>query len=197
VRAFIRYHGLRHPAELSRSEVESFLAWLAAERQVSASTHRQALSALLFLYQQVLGLTLPWMGEIGRPHTERRVPVVLSPDEVSRLLAALAAQPQHGRLLGLLGQLLYGTGMRLLEGLRLRVKDVEFEQRAIIVREGKGSKDRVVMLPASLDLPLRAHLADVKAQWQLDRAQGLAGVLCPAPWRSSTRELQNRVRGTV
>ncbi|MBK7261947.1 MAG: integron integrase [Rubrivivax sp.] len=179
VRAFIRYHGLRHPAELSRSEVESFLAWLAAERQVSASTHRQALSALLFLYQQVLGLTLPWMGEIGRPHTERRVPVVLSPDEVSRLLAALAAQPQHGRLLGLLGQLLYGTGMRLLEALRLRVKDVEFEQRAIIVREGKGSKDRVVMLPASLDLPLRAHLADVKAQWQLDRAQGLAGVHLP------------------
>ena len=179
VRAFIRYHGLRHPAELSRAEVEAFLAWLAAERQVSASTHKQALSALLFLYQQVLGLKLPWMGEIGRPHTDRRVPVVLSPDEVGRLLAALARPSRQGPLLGLLGQLLYGTGMRLLEALRLRVKDLEFEQRAIIVREGKGAKDRVVMLPASLDAPLREHLADVKAQWQLDRAQGLAGVHLP------------------
>jgi integron integrase len=179
VRAFVRYHGLRHPAELSRAEVESFLSWLAAERQVSASTHKQALSALLFLYQQVLGLNLPWMGEIGRPHADRRLPTVLSPDEVAALLAALQAQPRTGPVLALLGRLLYGTGMRLLEGLRLRVKDIEFEQRAIIVREGKGSKDRVVMLPASLERPLRDHLADVKAQWQLDRARGVPGVHLP------------------
>lgn len=179
VRTFIHYHGLRHPAELSRPEVEAFLGWLAAERQVSASTHKQALSALLFLYQQVLGLQLPWMGEIGRPREERRLPVVLSPDEVSALLAALQAQPRHGPMLALCGRLLYGTGMRLLEGLRLRVKDVEFEHRAIVVRQGKGAKDRVVMLPASLEAPLRAHLAEAKALWQLDRARGVPGVQLP------------------
>jgi integron integrase len=179
VRAFIRYHGLRHPADLSRPEVEAFLAWLAAERQVSASTHKQALSALIFLYQQVLGQRLPWMGEIGRPRTEKRLPVVLSPDEVSSVLQALHAQARVGPVLGLLGQLLYGTGMRLLEGLRLRVKDIEFTQRAIIVREGKGTKDRVVMLPASIEAALRGHLADVKAQWQLDRSRSLAGVHLP------------------
>lgn len=179
VRAFIRYHGLRHPAELSRPEVEGFLTWLAAERQVSASTHKQALSALLFLYQQVLGLQLPWMGEIGRPREERRLPVVLSPDEVSALLAALQAQPRLGPMLGLFGRLLYGTGMRLLEGLRLRVKDVEFDHRAIVVRQGKGAKDRVVMLPASLEAPLRDHLAEVKALWQLDRSRAVPGVHLP------------------
>lgn len=179
VRSFIHYHGLRHPAELSRPEVEAFLSWLAAERRVSASTHKQALSALLFLYQQVLGLQLPWMGEIGRPREERRLPVVLSPDEVSALLAALHAQPRHGPMLGLCGRLLYGTGMRLLEGLRLRVKDVEFEHRAIVVRQGKGAKDRVVMLPASLEAPLRAHLAEAKALWQLDRSRAVPGVHLP------------------
>jgi integron integrase len=179
VRAFIRYHGLRHPADLSRPEIEAFLTWLAAERQVSASTHRQALSALLFLYQRVLGLNLPWMGEIGRPRTDRRLPVVLSADEVSRLFGALQALPHHGATLVLLGQLLYGTGMRLLEALRLRVKDIEFNHRAIIVRQGKGAKDRVVMLPASLEAPLRAQLAHVHAHWQLDREQSLAGVQVP------------------
>ncbi len=178
-RAFIRFHGLRHPAELSRPEVEAFLTWLAAERQVSASTHKQALSALLFLYQQVLGLHLPWMGEIGRPREERRLPVVLSPDEVAAVLAELSAQPQHGPVLGLVGRLLYGTGMRLLEALRLRVKDLEFDHRAIVVRQGKGGKDRVVMLPDTLQPALQAHLADVKALWQLDRAQGLPGVHLP------------------
>lgn len=179
VRAFVRYHGLRHPAELSRPEVEAFLAWLAAERRVSASTHKQALSALLFLYQQVLGLSLPWMGEIGRPREERRLPVVLTPDEVAAVLSALQAQPRHGPMLALVGRLLYGTGMRLLEGLRLRVKDLEFDHRAVVVREGKGSKDRVVMLPASLEAPMRAHLADLKALWQLDRSRAVAGVHLP------------------
>ena len=179
VRAYIHFHGLRHPSELSRPEVESFLTWLAAERQVSASTHKQALSALLFLYQQVLGLQLPWMGEIGRPREERRLPTVLTADEVAAVLAALQTQPRHGPMLGLLGRLLYGTGMRLLEGLRLRVKDIEFDHRAIIVREGKGAKDRVVMLPASLEAELHRQLADTKALWQLDRARGVAGVQVP------------------
>ena len=176
VRAFIRYHGLRHPAELSHPEVEAFLSWLAAERQVAPATHRQALSALLFLYQKVLRLDLPWMGEIGRPRTERRLPVVLSRDEVAALLAQLPAAPvPHG----VLGRLMYGTGMRLLEALRLRVKDIDFERRAIVVRQGKGAKDRVVMLPAALEAPLREQLAASHALWAADRASGQAGVEVP------------------
>jgi integron integrase len=174
VRAFIRYHRLRHPAEMSRHEVEDFLTWLATDRAVAPSTHNQALSALLFLYQKVLGLSLPWMTDVGRPRHPQRLPVVLSHDEVSRTLGALAPGPHR-----LLGQLLYGTGMRILEGLRLRVKDVEFERRAIIVREGKGAKDRVVMLPAALEEPLRAQMAAAHALWAADRAQGLAGVQVP------------------
>lgn len=178
VRGFIRFHGLRHPAELAQPEVEAFLTWLATERQVAAATHRQALSALLFLYQQVLRQPVPWMGDIGRPRTERRLPAVLSPDEVARVLAALDAQPD-GALAGLFGRLLYGTGMRLLEGLRLRVKDIDFDRRAIVVREGKGAHDRVVMLAASLEAPLQQALARHRAVWQADRARGLAGVHVP------------------
>jgi integron integrase len=173
VRAFVRFHGLRHRAGLGGSEVAAFLAWLADERQVSASTHRQALSALLFLYQKVLGQQVPWMQDIGRPRTEARLPVVLSHDEVARVLAALDGQHR------LFGQLLYGTGLRLLEGLRLRVKDIDFDRRAIIVREGKGAKDRVVMLPASLEQPLRQQLASSHALWSADRAAGVAGVQLP------------------
>jgi len=175
VRAYIRYHGLRHPAELSGAEVEAFLSWLAAERQVSPSTHKQALSALLFLYQKVLGQRMPWMDEIGRPQRQARLPVVLSHDEVARLLAALDASP----VLQLFGQLLYGTGLRLMEALRLRVKDIDFERRAIVVREGKGGKDRVVMLPAALEAPLRAQLAQAHRLWAADRAAGIAGVQLP------------------
>lgn len=173
VRAFVRFHDLRHPAELGHGAVESFLTWLATEQQVSVSTHKQALSALLFLYQKVLRLSVPWLNEITRPQRAPRLPVVLSQDEVARVLAAL---PDDHRLFG---HLLYGTGMRLLEGLRLRVKDIEFEQRAIIVREGKGAKDRVVMLPASLDAPLRHQLSAAHALWSADRAAGVAGVQVP------------------
>jgi integron integrase len=180
VRMFIRFHGLRHPAELSRPEVEAFLTWLAYERQVAPSTHRQALSALVFLYQKVLRQDLPWMAEIGRPQTQRRLPVVLTPDEVARLITQLDEQQ---RLLdtphGLLGRLLYGTGMRLLEGLRLRVKDIDFDRRAVVVREGKGAKDRVVMLPAALEAPLRAQLAQTHAIWAADRARAVPGVQVP------------------
>jgi integron integrase len=178
VRAFVHYHGLRHPAELSGAEVEAFLSWLAADRQVAPSTHRQALSALLFLYQKVLKVSMPWMAEIGRPQAPQRLPVVLSHDEVARVLAAL---PEVTAVPGvaLLGQLLYGTGMRLMEALRLRVKDIDFDRRAIVVREGKGGKDRVVMLPAALESPLRRHLAEVHRQWAADRAAGVAGVHLP------------------
>ncbi len=175
VRAFVRFHGLRHPAELSRMDIEAFLVWLATERQVSPSTHNQALSALLFLYQKVLNLPLPWLTDIGRPQAQRRVPVVLSHDEVARVLQALGTQgPQR-----LLAELLYGSGLRLLEGLRLRVKDIEFDRRALIVRHGKGGKDRVVMLPAALEPALREQLALSHALWTADRAAGLAGVVMP------------------
>ncbi|MGM9485855.1 integron integrase [Ideonella sp. YS5] len=174
VRAFIRFHGLKHPRSLGRAEIESFLTWLAAERQVSPSTHKQALSALLFLYQQVLGQKdLPWMSELGRPKRQVRLPVVLTHAEVSRLLATL---PDEHRLVG---RLLYGTGMRLLEGLRLRVKDVDFARQVIIVRDGKGGKDRVVMLPAALEGPLKAQLRLAHGLYRADREAGLAGVHLP------------------
>lgn len=180
VRAFIRFHDLRHPAELSQPEVEAFLTWLAADRQVAAGTHRQALSALLFLYQKVLRQQLPWMAEIGRPRQERRLPAVLSHHEVHALLDALDGQQQlSGNPHGVVGRLLYGTGMRLLEGLRLRVKDIDFDRRAVVVREGKGRKDRVVMLPAALEQPLREQLAHAQQVWHADRAEGLPGVHMP------------------
>ena len=173
VRSFVHFHGLRHPSELGAVEVEAFLSWLAVDRQVSVSTHKQALSALLFLYQKVLGLSVPWLQEIGRPQRPPRLPVVLSHDEVARVLAALPVEHQ------LFGQLLYGTGMRLVEALRLRVKDIDFTRRAIVVREGKGGKDRVVMLPGALDQPLRRQLAAAQAVWTADRAADVAGVLLP------------------
>ena len=187
VRSFVRFHDLRHPRDLAQPEIEAFLGWLATDRNVSPSTHRQALSALLFLYQKVLNTPVPWMEDIGRPQATRRLPVVLSPDEVSRVLAVLdemqrrtpansaASHAAHG----VFGRLLYGTGMRLMEGLRLRVKDIDFEQRAIIVREGKGAHDRLVMLPAALAQPLRAHLAMAHKLWQADRAAGAGSVQMP------------------
>ncbi len=173
VRAFVRFHGLRHPAEMGGAEVEAFLAWLANERSVAVSTHKQALSALLFLYQKVLGIDLPWMNGIGRPKATRRLPVVLGTGEVARLFAQLDAGHR------LLAELLYGTGMRIMEGVRLRVKDVDFERRAIVVREGKGAKDRVVMLPASLVPALRAQVGHARLLWAADRAAGRGGVHLP------------------
>jgi integron integrase len=128
----------------------------------------------------VLRQNLPWMGEIGRPRSERRLPVVLSQDEVAQVLAGLdERQLETGAPLGLMGRLLYGTGMRLLEGLRLRVKDVDFDRRAIVVREGKGFKDRVVMLPASIEQALQDQLQRTHAVWAADRAAGQAGVHLP------------------
>lgn len=126
VRAFIRFHGVRHPATLGSSEVEAFLSWLANERKVSVSTHRQALAALLFFYGKVLCTDLPWLQEIGRPRPSRRLPVVLTPDEVVRILGFLEGEHR------LFAQLLYGTGMRISEGLQLRVKDLDFDHGTII-----------------------------------------------------------------
>lgn len=173
VKGFIRFHGLRHPAEMGRAEIEAFLSWLANERRVAVSTHKQALSALLFLYGKVLGVDLPWMNDIGRPRTKRRLPVVLTPDEVARLLCLMAGEHR------LLAQLLYGTGMRINEGLQLRVKDIDFERRTVIVREGKGGKDRAVMLPESLIRSLREQLARARVLWADDCRCGRAGVEMP------------------
>lgn len=186
VRSYVQFHGRLHPSELSGHHVEQFLTWLAAERQVSPSTHRQALSALLFLYQKVLGLNLPWMQAVGRPKTRERLPVVLSHAELGRILSELSlplsqtAQAADAAVVHqLIGHLLYGTGMRLLEALRLRIKDVEFDRRALIVREGKGGKDRVVMLPASLENALRAQMLRAHAVWKADRVAKVAGVVLP------------------
>lgn len=172
-RAFIRFHGLRHPVEMGKEEVESFLTHLAVERQVAVSTHRQALSALLFLYGKVLEVQLPWMAEIGRPVPKRRLPVVLTPEEVTAVLTGLDGEHL------LLARLLYGTGLRITEALQLRVKDLDFGQRAIFVREGKGGKDRVVMLPQALLADLRAQLAHGRLVWSADVAAGQAGVELP------------------
>jgi integron integrase len=173
-RAFVRFHGLRHPAEMGGAEVEAFLTHLAAERGLSVSSHRQALSALLFLYGKVLGRQLPWMDEIGRPVPKRRLPVVLSVDEVGAVLQRLDG------VHGLLARLLYGTGLRIEEALQLRVKDLDFNNQAIFVRAGKGGKDRVVMLPRSLVPWLREHLAHrAQPQWAADAEAGQAGVQLP------------------
>jgi integron integrase len=174
VRAFIRFHGRRHPSTLGGAEVEQFLSWLANDREVAPSTHKQALSALLFFYGKVLGVNLPWMTEIGRPRSQKRLPVVLSPLEVARICALLAAEHR------LFAHLLYGTGMRITEGLQLRVKDVDFSRGTIIVREGKGGKDRALMLPESLIPGLREQIAKARVLWQADQDAGRGGVAMPS-----------------
>jgi integron integrase len=172
-RRFIFFHKLRHPKDMGAPEVAAFLSHLANERGASASTHKQALSALLFLYKRVLDIDLPWMQEIGRPRTPVRLPVVLSQAEVGRLLAAVDG------IAGLALKLLYGTGMRKMECLRLRIKDVDFDRRLIVVREGKGNKDRVVMLPEVLLPGLRDQVAHARALWTADRTQQRVGVELP------------------
>lgn len=167
VRAFIRFHGLRHPGDLGGADVERFLTWLVSARAVSESTHRQALSAWLFLYGKVLGVDLPWMAEIGRPSVQRRLPVVLSRDEVACVLKCLEGEHR------LLAHLLYGTGLRMAEALQLRVKDLDFAHRAIVVRHGKGGKDRVVMLPESLAPGLRDQLGRARRLWATDQAHAM------------------------
>ena len=178
IRFFIRWSatqsgGMRHPRELGVTDVEAFLSMLANERKVSASTHNQALSALLFLYRKVLGIDLPWLKNIGRPQQTKRIPSVLTKDEVAGLLAQMEG------VTALLARLLYGTGMRLMEGMRLRIKDVDFERHVIIVREAKGAKDRVVMLPHSLAPALRLQMLAARAQWEADRQVQRGGVEVP------------------
>lgn len=173
VRRFILACDRRHPRELGALEVEGFLTALAVRGQVSASTQNQALSALLFLYRQVLGVDLPWMDDIQRAKRPERLPVVLTRGEVSRLLNAMDSVPW------LQASLLYGSGLRLLECLRLRVQDLDFSRCEITVRQGKGGKDRKTMLPPSLVDPLRAQLTQVAVLHRRDLARGLGQVWLP------------------
>jgi integron integrase len=177
VKFFVRWHGrngvMRHPREMAGPEIEAFLTMLATERKVSASTHNQALSAVLFLYREVLGVDLPWLDGINRPANNRRIPSVLTKDEVAGVLANMEG------ITALLARLLYGTGMRLMEGMRLRIKDVDFDRHVIIVRDAKGGKDRVVMLPRSLAPALRVQMLTARSQWEDDRQAQRGGVETP------------------
>ena len=161
IKQFILYHHKRHPVEMGSLEVEAFLTYLATQRHVSSSTQNQALSAILFLYREVLAVNLPWLDNFERSKKPRRLPVVLTMTEVQALLQATSTAPEP---IGLVIKLLYGTGMRLMEAVRLRVKDLELERREIIVRDGKGGKDRVTMLPESLAEAMRVHLA-LRRNW--------------------------------
>ncbi len=170
---FILFHNKRHPQEMGSAEVEAFLTHLAVDGHVSASTQNQALSALLFLYREVLEQDLPWLQEVVRVKRPARLPVVLTQSEVAEVLERM--QGVHG----LMARLLYGTGMRLMEVARLRVKDVDFERLEIVVRDGKGGKDRVTMLPRKLATPLQEHLVWRRHLFEDDTAKGMADVFLP------------------
>lgn len=173
IRRFVLFHDKRHPAEMGYAEVTRFLSALAVERRVSASTQNQALAALRFLYGHVLGVALPWMEELVRAARPERLPVVLSREEVRAVLHCL-----HGTH-RLMAFLLYGAGLRLLECARLRVKDLEFEAHHIVVRSGKGAKDRVTLLPATAQAVLTRHLRRVQEQHRQDLATGAGWVELP------------------
>jgi integron integrase len=173
LRRYLVFHGRRHPRHLGAPEVEQFLTHLAVHRKVSAATQNQALQALLFLYRHVLQIELPWLDNITRASHPRRRPVVLSRAEVRSLLSQLQGAPW------LVANLLYGSGLRLMEALRLRVKDLALERGELIVREAKGGKDRVTVLPAVLDPPLRGHLTRLRAWYEEERRRARPGVSVP------------------
>ncbi len=173
IKRFILFNGKRHPAELGATEVEAFLTHLAVDGHVSASTQNQALSALLFLYKEVLVMDLPWLENVVRAKRPVRLPVVLTRTEVRAVLVRMKG------IYALMANMLYGTGMRLMECVRLRVKDVDFERGEIVVRDGKGGKDRVTMLPSSVVAGLQAHMQQRRALFEDDRAKGKADVFLP------------------
>ena len=173
VKRFILFHGKRHPDEMGEPEINAFLSSLATDGRVAASTQNQALSALLFLYRHVLERPFPEMPSLVRAHRPARLPVVLTRDEVRRVLAGLGGEPR------LVATLLYGSGLRLMEALRLRVKDLDLSRNEILVRDGKGQKDRVTMLPAALKPDLAAHLKRVRALHDAALAAGGGDVHLP------------------
>jgi integron integrase len=170
---FIYFHKIRHPAEMAEPEINAFLTHLAVKDRVSASTQTQALSALLFLYRHVLNREIGDLGEVIRARKPRHIPVVMTREEVKVVLAHLTGDKW------LMASLMYGAGLRLLECLRLRVQDVDFAGNEILVRDGKGAKDRITMLPESLKIPLRDHLKRVKILHERDLADGWGRVQTP------------------
>ena len=181
VRRFILYHGKRHPLEMGAKEVETFLTHLAVQGNVAASTQNQAKSALLFLYRDVLGSELPWLEGVQSAKRPQRLPVVLTEEEVEALLSRMSGAT------GLVARLLYGSGLRLLEAARLRVKDLDLDRLEILVRDGKGGKDRVTMVPESLREPLRAQLGVARAYTGATCGRGSVRSTCPSRWRASIR----------
>lgn len=173
IRRFILFHNKRHPAEMGKQEIEAFLTHLAVERQVAASTQSQAKAALLFLYQKVLKQDIDWLKDVVAAKQPQRLPTVLSTEEVRLLLSHLDGLPW------LVASLLYGSGLRILEACRLRVLDVDFSMLQLTVRNGKGAKDRVTMLPAALIEPLKSHLQLMQLQHQRDSMQGAGEVYLP------------------
>ena len=173
IKRYIWHFNKRHPKDMGAAEVEAFLTHLAVQRNVSASTQNQAKSALLYLYKEVLGLDLPWLDNVTQAKVPQRMPVVLTQSEVQAVLSRMDGT------MWLIASLLYGSGMRIMEVLRLRVKDVDFERREILVREGKGFKDRVTMLPMSLVAPLKTHLAKVNTLHLQDLSAGFGEVFMP------------------
>ncbi len=174
IRRFILFHGKRHPRDMAEAEVTEFLTHLAREGKVAASTQNQALSALLFLYKEMLKQEIGWLDGVERAKKPARLPVVLTRDEVHKIFAHL-----HGTN-RLMAGLLYGSGLRLMECVRLRVKDVDFAYAQITVRDAKGGKDRVTMLPVNLAEPLQRHLVKVKAQHEQDIEDGFGSVHLPS-----------------
>jgi integron integrase len=173
IRRFIIFHDRRHPETLGGQHVEAFLSHLAIERQVSAATQAQALAAILFLYKQVMKLDLPWLAGVVRATRPKRLPVVLTRSEVRRVLDAL---PEKYRLIA---SLMYGSGLRLLEALRLRVKDVNTDQRLLLIRNGKGAKDRVTILPESLIATMEHQIDEARRKHDIARASGFGSVELP------------------
>jgi integron integrase len=173
IRRYILFHQKRHPSEMGAPEIAAFLTWLATNRRVSASTQNQSLSALLFLYRDVLHIEIGSIENVPRARMPVRVPVVLSRDEVARIMKHL-----HG-VTWIMVTLLYGSGLRLHECLELRVKDIDVERRQIVIRRGKGQKDRPTVLPAAVVEPLARHLESVKRQHEADLARGLGRVVLP------------------
>jgi integron integrase len=173
IRRFILFSGKRHPADMSGPEITRYLNHLAVERRVSASTQNQALAAILFLYRQVLEVDLPWLDNVVRARAPQRVPIVLTRREAHALVAQLEG------VFHLIGQLLYGSGLRLMEGLRLRVKDVDFEYSQVVVQDGKGQKDRVTILPDVVATALHTHLRNVRTQHMHALQHGYGGVELP------------------
>lgn len=170
IRRFIRFHNRRHPRDLGKADIEAFLTHLAVDRKVSTSTQNQAFHALLFLYREVLEMELPRLDDVRRARKPRRLPEVLSPREVHRVLAMLEGK------YWIAGNLLYGAGLRLLECLRLRVQDIGFDMRQIVVRGGKGAKDRVTILPDAVTEALGNHLEAVRTIHSRDLERGLGRV---------------------